>query len=478
MKSITKIVSLLLLAAATQYSCINDADVAVPENLKSDSDGNLALIFEIPNANKTRSAESSGNNEEGSKEEYAINSLTIYLFDSKTKTFIESHELENIQMSGNNEQRINYSANKITVKPGTYNIFAIANGKAVTNDIATQDKFLGAIDAVTYSTGKIPNVPANGFVMTNRGAANLNVEVSKPTDSDKVTSVKIGLERVVAKVEVTQTEETFPLKDPSGKTYVTVKLTNFRMLNLATQFYTFRHTAALTSLQEPESYTDVNFGDVNNNNGYVIDPYFFKKTVEGAKDFTNADGFFAQALVQLNINDNNWAGMSQANSWSRIYCLENCMYQTSQLNAYSTGIMFKATLNIANDCVFNEKGEQVDVYLNLPDGKLVMDRTRSGVVDFGRDSKPHAIEAHDNRKTTSINYIDDFALATWGPVAKATTYRLNIFVDKCSVEIFLNGGKIAMTNLVFPNEPYNRVSFYSKGGKYEVDSLHIYKLEL
>ena len=49
--------------------------------------------------------------------------------------------------------------------------------------------------------------------MTNRGAANLNVEVKKPTDSDKVTSVSIGLERVVAKVELTQTQETFPLNN-------------------------------------------------------------------------------------------------------------------------------------------------------------------------------------------------------------------------------------------------------------------------
>ena len=114
--------------------------------------------------------------------------------------------------------------------------------------------------------------------MTNRGAANLNVEVKKPTDSDKVTSVSIGLERVVAKVELTQTQETFPLTDPSGKTYCTIKLNNFRMLNLATQFYTFRHTAVLNSFQEPDSYTDENFGDINDNNGYVIDPYFFKKT--------------------------------------------------------------------------------------------------------------------------------------------------------------------------------------------------------
>ena len=270
MKQFTKLMAMLLFTAATQYSCINDADVAIPDKTQSDSNGNVALFLEIPNVPASRSAESSGVTEEGSKEEYAVKTLTVYFFDSATKTFVESQPLENITLAGTSGQKIHYTANKITMKPGTYNVFAIANGEAITADIATQDKFLGAIDKVTYSAGKIPSVPERGFVMTNRGAANLNVEVSKPTDSDKVTDISISLERVVAKIEVTQTQETFPLKDPAGKTYCTVKLNNFRMLNLATEFYTFRHTAVLTSLQEPDSYTDENFGNINDNDGYVI----------------------------------------------------------------------------------------------------------------------------------------------------------------------------------------------------------------
>lgn len=366
MKRFTKLVPLLLFAAVTQYSCINDADVAFSDETHADSNGNLALFFEIPNANGTRSAESSGITETGSKEEYAVKSLTIYLFDSTTKTLKDQQELKNIQQIKADLEEIKYTADKITVNPGTYNIFAIANGKAVTGDISTQDAFLNAVDGITYSEGKIPSVPASGFVMTNRGAANLNVEVKKPTDSDKVTSVSIGLERAVAKIELTQKQETFPLKDPAGKVYCTIKLNNFRMLNLATQFYTFRHTAVLNDFQEPGSYTDENFGDINDNNGYAIDPYFFKKTVEGAKDFTNADGFFAQALVDLDINDSNWAGMAQAGSWSHVYCLENCMFVNAQLNAYSTGVMFKANMDIATNRVFDENGDNISNPSNWP----------------------------------------------------------------------------------------------------------------
>ena len=128
--------------------------------------------------------------------------------------------------------------------------------------------------------------------------------------------------------------------------------------------------------------------------------------------------------------------------------------------------------------LFNDKGEKVDIYFNLPEKRLVMDRTKSGIVDFGKKSVSHEIEVHDRRKTTSINYIDDFALATWAPIKKENKYTLDVFVDKCSVEIFLNGGKVAMTNLIFPSEPYNRMCFYSKGGSFQVDSFNVYRLGL
>ena len=51
--------------------------------------------------------------------------------------------------------------------------------------------------------------------------------------------------------------------------------------------------------------------------------------------------------------------------------------------------------------LFNDKGEKVDIYFNLPEKRLVMDRTKSGIVDFGKKSVSHEIEVHDRRKTTS-----------------------------------------------------------------------------
>ena len=122
----------------------------------------------------------------------------------------------------------------------------------------------------------------------------------------------------------------------------------------------------------------------------------------------------------------------------------------------------------------NSKGENVKIYLDLADKKLVMDRVNSGLVDFGEKSAPHAKENHDNRKTNAINYVNDFALATWGKLPSDKKYDFRIFVDKCSVEIFLNGGKVAMTNLVFPTEPYTQWEFFGEGGTFEVEAAEVY----
>lgn len=130
--------------------------------------------------------------------------------------------------------------------------------------------------------------------------------------------------------------------------------------------------------------------------------------------------------------------------------------------------------------LLNDKGEKVDIYLDMKAGRLVMDRTQSGLTAFGEKAEPHAKETDDHRKTESVNYINDFALGTWAPLSlcEGKTYHLDVFVDKCSVEIFVDGGRIAMTNLVFPTQPYNALRFYTQGGEAEVKNLKVHQLGL
>ena len=134
--------------------------------------------------------------------------------------------------------------------------------------------------------------------------------------------------------------------------------------------------------------------------------------------------------------------------------------------------------------LMNAKGEKVKIYLDMQQKRIVMDRTESGIVELAGPNKGnydvHVKETDDHRKTLSVNYQNDFALGTWAPLSlcEGKTYHLDIFVDKCSVEMFVDGGRIAMTNLVFPTEVYDSLRFFAEGGEAQVTHLNIHQLGL
>ena len=135
----------------------------------------------------------------------------------------------------------------------------------------------------------------------------------------------------------------------------------------------------------------------------------------------------------------------------------------------------------------NDKGERTLIYLDLDRQRVVMDRTESGETGFGKRSAPHDIENNYEftvrksdpmtmRQKNSVNYVNDFALGTWAPLylCEGNKRHFDIFVDKSSVELFVDGGRIAMTNLVFPTKPYDRVRFYTLDGNAKVEGAKAY----
>ena len=68
----------------------------------------------------------------------------------------------------------------------------------------------------------------------------------------------------------------------------------------------------------------------------------------------------------------------------------------------------------------------------------------------------------DRTKSGDVSFSPDFACVTEAPTY-GTIKQLRIFIDRCSIEAFNAEGKMAMTNLVFPSEPYNNIKV--KGGK-------------
>lgn len=96
----------------------------------------------------------------------------------------------------------------------------------------------------------------------------------------------------------------------------------------------------------------------------------------------------------------------------------------------------------------NSKGEKVVMTYKAKDETFSMDRTLSGKTDFS----------------------SDFAAITTAPVYGKMN-KLRIFIDKSSIEVFDNDGKMAMTNLVFPTRPYDKVTIKGKTKKYAVYKL-------
>lgn len=101
-----------------------------------------------------------------------------------------------------------------------------------------------------------------------------------------------------------------------------------------------------------------------------------------------------------------------------------------------------------NITLSNTKGEEVTMHYDAQKQYFSMDRTHSGDVSF------------------SESFPCETVAPTYGVIR-----QLRIFIDRCSIEVFDAEGKMAMTNLVFPSEPYNAIKV--KGCKatiYQIDN--------
>ena len=96
----------------------------------------------------------------------------------------------------------------------------------------------------------------------------------------------------------------------------------------------------------------------------------------------------------------------------------------------------------------NSKGEQVVMTYDGQKQVFTMDRSQSGDTSFS----------------------EAFPCTTVAPTY-GVVRQLRIFIDRCSIEVFDTDGKMAMTNLVFPSEPYSMLKV--KGGKATIYELHV-----
>jgi fructan beta-fructosidase len=93
--------------------------------------------------------------------------------------------------------------------------------------------------------------------------------------------------------------------------------------------------------------------------------------------------------------------------------------------------------------ISNPIGEELVIGYDKIKNKYFIDRTRSGRVNFYRD----------------------FAATHTAPrFSNNSKMELSLILDVSSVELFADGGLTVMTEIFFPNRPYNKITIQSPEG--------------
>lgn len=105
--------------------------------------------------------------------------------------------------------------------------------------------------------------------------------------------------------------------------------------------------------------------------------------------------------------------------------------------------------------LFNNGNEKVTMVYDTAARTFSFDRRESGLTDFSKD----------------------FPAVTVAPTFNnGETITLDIFVDTSSIEVFGNNGEFAMTNLVFPRNPYTTLSVKSDADA-RISGLNIHEIK-
>ncbi len=116
----------------------------------------------------------------------------------------------------------------------------------------------------------------------------------------------------------------------------------------------------------------------------------------------------------------------------------------------------------------SRKAGSVDITISNNDGESAL---------LCYDAKAHTM-SFDRRRSGLTDFSQDFPTVTTAPTFETDgKLSLRIFIDRSSIEVFGNGGKTVMTNLVFPTVPYSSVSVSAKGGNARIENLKIYPIK-
>ncbi|WP_332631838.1 glycoside hydrolase family 32 protein [Halalkalibacter flavus] len=100
--------------------------------------------------------------------------------------------------------------------------------------------------------------------------------------------------------------------------------------------------------------------------------------------------------------------------------------------------------------------EETAIGYNVLNNVLFVDRENAGEHEFSNQFKGrHSFQMNNSQET----------------------FKLHLFVDKSSVEVFFNDGEAVITDLVFPEDQSKEMEFYVVNGEVKIVSLELYTLK-
>ncbi len=103
----------------------------------------------------------------------------------------------------------------------------------------------------------------------------------------------------------------------------------------------------------------------------------------------------------------------------------------------------------------NDQGEKLIISCSGKSEQIIIDRSSAGSSLFSRE----------------------FSGSAKAPYQVANKVRFRLLIDAASVELFVDSGKLVMTNLVFPAKKYGNLQLFSAGGDILLEKAEFYNLK-
>ncbi len=136
----------------------------------------------------------------------------------------------------------------------------------------------------------------------------------------------------------------------------------------------------------------------------------------------------------------------------------NLLVNTEDIPVMRSEMLFDFSLNNVDSefgiQLSNKNGEKVKIGYSKSEGNIYIDRREAGVSSFS----------------------EGFSAVQTAPYKADSSLQLHLYVDEASIEVFVDGGKVVMTDILFPNIPYNKVELFTTKGSIHVTGSKIWGL--